>query len=149
MPVCLHTVYGCFGSRMSDLTSFDRDHTPCKAENSQYLALHKKVYLPLPKSRTQTEHIYIEFFCKHQKEKLHCEQAAGQNYYQNTMKTLFIFFIWFSPSAQWSFPEATWYVMSQQTTCRSRHAIQLFSLKPNIKRDLKKVLLFGLNIFFF
>lgn len=138
MSVCLHIVYGFFHSTMSDLTSFDRDHMPCKTENIHYPALNrKKVYLLL---RVECRQITStsKFFCEPKNVKLHSDQAASQNYFQNNMKTLFIFFILFSPSAQWSFPEATWCVMSQQTTCRSRQEIQLFSLKPDIKEVWKK-----------
>lgn len=52
--------------------------------------------------------------------KLHSKQAASQNYFQNRMKTL-SFSLWFSRGTIWSFSEATWCLMSQQTTCRSRH----------------------------
>lgn len=68
--------------------------------------------------------------------KLHSKQTGSQIYFQNTMKTLSCS-LWFSPSTIWSFPGATWCVMSQQTTCRSRHRTQLFPLKPDIKRDCK------------
>ena len=81
--------------------------------------------------------------------KLHSEQAAHQAYFQNNMKTLFIFFIWFSPSAPQSFPEATRRVMSEQTTCRSRQEIQLFSLKPDIKEIWKDRVTFLTKYFFF
>lgn len=52
--------------------------------------------------------------------KLHSKQEASQNCFQNRVKTL-SFSLWFSPNTIWSFPEATWCVMSQQTTRLSRH----------------------------
>lgn len=61
MSVCLHIVCGFFRSTMSDLTSFDRDHMPCKTENIHYPALNIKG-LPASKSRMQTDHLYIETF---------------------------------------------------------------------------------------
>lgn len=135
MPICLHIVYGCFHHTMSDLTSSDRDHVPCKAENIRSLALSRES-LPASAWEQNADRPHLHWnVCKHN---LHSTQLAGQSYFQNNMKTLFIFFIWLSPSAQWSFPEATWCVMSQQTTCRSRHEIQLFSLKPDIKEIWKK-----------
>lgn len=135
MPICLHIVYGCFRSRMSDFTSFDRPYTLQSWKYSLSGPSQKLIY-PCQRAECRRTTSMLKFFVSIKNEKVHSTQA-GQNYFQNNMKKLFIFFIWFSPSTQWSFPEATWCVMSQQTTCRSRHEIQLFSLKWDIKEIRK------------
>ena len=60
MLISLYIVYSCFHSTMSELTSFDRNHTPCKAGNTTW-PFKEKVYLPLLKKfKIWTNHIYNE-----------------------------------------------------------------------------------------
>ena len=57
MAVCLHTAYGWFCAITAELSSFDRDHTSCKAKSILYLTLYTK---GLPMSSGLQDHFLFK-----------------------------------------------------------------------------------------
>ena len=60
ISTCLAIVYSCFRNTMAELSSCNKDHVACKAENIYFLALYKVTFL-IPDLDTQKVLIIVIF----------------------------------------------------------------------------------------
>lgn len=56
-----------------------------------------------------------------------------QNYFHNNVKRYLPFSLFSFTSLQWSFPEASWHMISPQMNVEADMRSQMFSIKPDMK----------------
>lgn len=146
LPICLHIAYGCSHCTMSDLTSLDGDHMPCKAENIRSQALNGKG-LPAAAWEQSADRPHPHWdFCQHD---LHSTQAAGQSYFRMIRRQ----YLSFSPDCHpvhhrvFQRLHDVWCHNQLHTEADTKYSC--FPLSQTLKRFGKKNMpLFWLNIFF-
>lgn len=122
MPVCLHTIYGCFYPLDAELARYSRDHRACRADDIYYLALFRKgLLIPALGHRLM--------------KKLHGHRICRLSTIVDTASFSFLanFFLQFSIFYYENY-------ISKFTTAYSRHSITV-QLQGFIKKDEKLLII--------